>query len=454
MAKNLLGNFNKPDIISKVAYNKDKRKFLPVNEQLMLSNKLKKKLFRHYDEMKDEESRPQTMKKIDLMMNDLKGQRIKDLYISRREGKHIVDLLCHAIPPELVYAIEDFVPVNVCMAAGELEVYTDMYTQGMCPLTRSMIGLNNTGMCVFFNVADYAIGNDLCHNIKKTVNIFNETCNDLELFLLETDKTNGKIKVDFNSLDNWVKSITNGKGFNKECFKKYAKLFTELRNTYKAIRELRKVQNPPLNGRNSMWIQQLFMVSEPNQLLSTLLELKDELENNIKNNIGYNTNGSKKRVMLITPRIMPPFAEIFRVIEMADAIVVCEEMCMGISNITYDIQTLLNILDDEDSTFEDAAKYILENIDQKECSCSNGFDINMIKKKIEDYKVDAVINFSFKSCPCMEDKTKKITELLIQNGIQAMNFVSDYIEIYDNADLYIDRINDFLYENALIRIKP
>jgi benzoyl-CoA reductase/2-hydroxyglutaryl-CoA dehydratase subunit BcrC/BadD/HgdB len=439
-----LDNFKKPSFISEVAIDKNKEKFLPRNIQIDLNNVLKDKLFRFYDELKVEENRPVAMQKFDSMVNDLKGQRMKDLYMYRRAGNHIVNLLCHSIPPELVYAIDNHVPVNVCMAAGELEPYADKYTQGMCPLTRSMIGLNNTGMCVFFNVADYAIGNKLCHNIEKAVDIFNKTSNDLDLFLIESEQSVEKIEVDFKTMEQWVEHISNGKGFNKEAFIKYAKLFTEIRETYKYIRTLRKMPNPPINGKNSLWIQQLLLVSEPNDLLASLKTLITELENNIKNNIGFNPTGKKKRVMLITPRIMPPFAEIFRVIENVDAIVVCEEMCMGISNITYNIDTLLEILKDDNQPFENAAKYILETIDQSECSCSRGFDFDRILNKIEEYQVDAVINYSFVNCPCMENKTQKINDLLTEKGIPSLNLTTDYIEIYDNAEFYMDKIKAFL----------
>jgi benzoyl-CoA reductase/2-hydroxyglutaryl-CoA dehydratase subunit BcrC/BadD/HgdB len=445
MGENLLNNFEKPDIISKVAFNKNKSKFLPVNEQLRLSDVLKKKLFRHYNEMAEAENRPSTMRIIDTMMNDLKGQRIKDLYISRREGKHIVDILCHSIPPEIIYAVDDHVAVNVCMAAGELEPYADQYTQGMCPLTRSMIGLNNTGMCVFFNVADYAIGNNLCHNITRTMEIFNETCNDLDMFHLDTKRIDSNhLSVNFSGLEQWINTISKGIGFNRESFIRYAKLFTEIRNTYKAIWELRKVANPPLDGHNSMWLQQLFLVSDPERLLNVLLDLKKEMEENITKNIGFNNKGNKKRVMLITPRIMPPFAEIYRVIENVDAIVVCEEMCMGISNVSYNIDTLLSILNKNNDSFEEATKYIMESIDQSECSCTKGFNIDKIMGRIKEYNVDAVINFSFKNCPCMENKIQNISELVVQNGIPTMNIVTDYIEIYDNADSYMERIKAFL----------
>jgi len=437
-------NFDKPNIISEVAINKNSQKFLPRNIQIELNNVLKNKLFRFYNEMKDEMYRPHTMKKFDSMMNDLKGDRMKNLYMYRRQGNHIINLLCHSIPPEIIYAIDNHVPTNVCMAAGELEIYADSYTKGMCPLTRSMIGLNNTGMCVFFNVADYAIGNELCCSIKKTTDIFNETCNDLKLFLLESKENNGTIEVNYKGFVEWVHLISEGKGFNREKFVTYAKLFSEIRNTYKQIMQLRKADNPPINGRNSLWIQQLFLVSEPYELLSSLNFLKAELEDNIKNGIGFNKNSTKKRVLLISPRTMTPFAEIVRIIENTDAVIVAEEMCMGISNVAYDINKLLPILENNDNSFEEPVRYMLETLDRSECSCSNGFDINRIMDKIIEYRVDAVINFSFNNCPCMEQKIQEISKKLNSHGVPVKNIISDYIEIYDNADNYTREIKTFL----------
>lgn len=440
-----LDNFKKPSVISEVAYNKNKDKFLPRNVQIDLNDILKDKLFRFYDEMKTEESRPVSMKAFDSMMNDLKGQRMKNLYMHRRAGNHIVNLLCHAIPPELIYAVDNHIPVNVCMAAGELEPYAESYTQGMCPLTRSMIGLNNTGMCVFFNVADYAIGNDLCPNLKKTTDIFKETCNDLVMYMLDSSENNGKTEVNFKGLYEWIDSITDGQGFNMDGFIQYSRKFTAIRKLYKEINELRKADNPPINGRNALWTQQLFLVSDPDELENALKNLKAEMLENIKNHKGYNNQGNKKRVMLITPRIMPPFAEIFRVIEHSDAVVVCEEMCMGISNVTYDLDTMLSTLDGNKENFEKAAGYMLNSLDRSECSCHNGFDKEKIMKKIEDYKVDAVVNFSFSSCPCMEEKIQSIHEFLTAQGVPALNFVTNYMEIYENDASYIKKITEFLH---------
>ncbi|MDA3881259.1 MAG: 2-hydroxyacyl-CoA dehydratase family protein [Prolixibacteraceae bacterium] len=440
-----MNNFEKSDIIAEVAYNKNKAKFLLRDEQMRLNNLMKQKLLRFLNEMIADKNRPETMKLFDAMMNDMHGKRVKDLYAYRREGNHVVALLCNSIPPEVVYGMGNFIPVSVCMGAGEVEPYADEYTKGMCSLARSMMGFLKTGMCVFFNLADHVLASDLCPDIRKASTIIPKISDDLDVYCAEFQETGKhKINLNFSGLQEWVSGISPGKGFNKEKLVVYAVLYSEIRQVYKSILGLRKNQNPPIDGKNSLWIQQLALVEEPKKLLSALKYLREELNNNVKENIGYDPSGRKKRIMLITPRIMPPFAEIFRLIESSDALIVCEEIDMGITNIGYTIEDLMKITNVENSSIEDSVRCIMENIDKTSSSCFEEFDIERIKKRISDYNVDAVINYSFKNCKKMEIKIKNINDLLNKNSIPSMALQTGYMEIYEKEDLYLDQISRFL----------
>lgn len=438
-------NFEKSDIITEVAYNKNKAKFLPRDEQMRLNNQMKHKLLRFLNEMIADGNRPEAMKLFDAMMNDMHGKRVKDLYAYRKDGNHVMALLCNSLPPEVVYGMGNFIPVSVCMGAGEVEPYADEYTSGMCPITRSMMGFLKTGMCVFFNLADHVLASDLCSDIRKTANIIPEISTDFDVYCAEFIKSgNQKIKLNYTGLQEWVTKITEGKGFNKDKLVEYAVLYSEIRQVYKSILSLRKNQNPPIDGKNSLWIQQLALVEEPKKLLSALQELKEELTKKINENIGYNPSGRKKRIMLITPRIMPPFAEIFRLIESNDAIIVCEEIDMGITNIDYHIEDLIKIIKDEHSTTEDIVRGIMENIDKTSSSCFEEFDIDRIKKRISEYNVDAVINYSLRNCKKLQIKVKNINDLLNKSNIPSMTLETGYMDIYENEDFHKDQIRCFL----------
>lgn len=438
-------NFEKSDIITEVAYNKNTAKFLPRDEQMRLNNLMKQKLLRFLNEMIADKDRPEMMKLFDAMMNDMHGKRVKDLYDYRKEGNHVVALLCNSIPPEVVYGMGNFIPVGACLGAGEVEPYADEYTKGMCVLSRSMLGFLKTGMCVFFNIADYLMASDLCPDLKKVSDIIPRISDDFDVYCAEFQNTgNHKINLNFSGLQEWVSGISPDKGFNKEKLVEYALLYSEIRQVYKSILSLRKNQNPPIDGKNSLWIQQFALVEEPKKLLSALKTLREELNSNVKQNIGCNPLGSRKRIMLITPRIMPPFAEIFRLIENNNAIIVCEEIDMGITNIDYNIEELMKIVKDENSTIEDLVRYIMESIDETSSSCFEEFDIERIKKHISEYKVDAVINYSFKNCKKMEIKTKNINDLLNISNIASMTLQTDYLEIYEKENLYMNQICRFL----------
>lgn len=404
-----------------------------------LNNVLKNKLVRFVLEMQAEPNRPEEMKLFDAMMNEMHGQRVKDLFNYRKEGNHVVSILCNAIPPELIYALDNHIPVSVCMGGGELESYADEDMKGMCSLTRSMVGFQRTGMCVLFNVSDYVIGSDFCSCIKKASQIIANTTDEMEVFCTESSPTDNR--VNHYGFQEWIDKITEEKGFEKDRLLEYSILYSELRATYKSIMGLRKNQNPPINGRNSLWIQQLFLVEEPKKLLSALKKLTIELNENVRRNIGYNENGEKKRILLISPRIMPPFTEIFRLVENSNAVIVAEQTCMGILNVNYDIDVLKEKINE---SMDHSVEYIMNNIDKTVCSCFSDFDIEDICKKIKENNVDAVIAYSLNNCPKMEHKTIKINELLNQRGIPSMVIQTSYLEIYEKEEIYMQEINHFL----------
>jgi len=437
-------NFEKASIITEVAFKKNTSRFIPRNEQVMLNTQLKEKLLRFVKEMVVEENRPNEMKLFDAMMNEMHGQRVKDLYNYRKEGNHIVSLLCNAIPPELIYGLDHHIPVSVCMGAGELESYVDKETQGMCSLSRSIVGFQKTGMCVLFNVSDYVIGTDLCSCIKKSTDIIAETSDEFNVFCTHSSQLDDKI--DAQSLLAWLKQNIDNDVFSINRLLEYCKIYSELRELYKSIFSLRKSSNPPINGRNSLWIQQLFLVEEPKKLLSAMQRLNLELLENARRNIGFNEHGKKKRVMLISPRIMPPFTEIFRLIENNNAIIVYEQTCMGILNVGYQYHAIENRLLSayNNEEIEKTIHYILNSIDTSVCSCFSDFEIDRIEETIREYQIEAVINYSFKSCPKMFSKTNKINELLNQRGIPSMVIQTDYMEIYENEQKIMQDISSFL----------
>ncbi|MFW6020148.1 MAG: 2-hydroxyacyl-CoA dehydratase subunit D [Bacteroidales bacterium] len=438
-------NFEKSSIISDVAYNKRKADFLPRDEQSRLNHAMKDKLLRFVSELQEEESRPQTMKQVDSMMNEMHGQRVKDLYKYRKAGNHVVSLLCNSIPPELIYGIDNCIPVTVCMGGGEVESYADDYTHGMCSVTRSMTGFLSTGMCVFFNVSDYVIASGICCSINKTANNIKDLTNDLLVYSTDI-KHNGKndVKLNTSSILQWIHGIKQNEELNKERLLKYARIYSELRQVYRSIMDSRKEANPPINGKNTLWAQQLFLVEDPEKLLASMKELEKELQERINAGKGYDPEGKKKRILLITPRIMPPFTEIYRLIEKNNALIVHEKTCMGIDNFDYQPEEFARLLESEDASMETALKYTTENMNNESCACFSGYDFDNLKQSIKEYNVDAVINYSFSNCPKMELKIKDIKEQLQKEDIPVMNLQTDYLQIYEKEEEIVEQIGKFL----------
>lgn len=437
-----MDNFKQSDLITQVAFQKDKKRFIPKNQQIEINRQLGNRIIQFAKKMNQIAERPHSMLQFDQIMNDIHGKRVKDLYQHRKNGGHIIALLCHAIPPELIYALENHIPVNICMGAGEVEKYGDQYTQGLCPIARSIAGFFISGMCVFLNLSDTLFGNNRCDILKKTANMIDSISNEIELFLIKSDSKQGGI--DFNSFQQWIDKEPKKRKLDRQNLIKYATLFSEIRETYTQIMASRKENNPPIDGKNSLWIQQLYLVAEPHQLLLALKNLKNELDQNIVNNIGYNPDHSKKRVLLITPRMMIPFTEIYSIIEECNAIIVAEEICMGISNTQYDLNHLLETNELKESKIEDLINNITGGLSQSECSCHDDYNPIKLQEKITQYHIDAIIHFSFTNCSCMINKEHKITDECKKCSIPSLTIESDYLNVYQGAEKLREQMNNFL----------
>lgn len=437
-------NFEKADIITNVAFNKNKQQFLPRNEQLVINNVLKDKLLRFLSEIQSNSNRPSLMKDFDEMMNQMHGQRVKDLYAYRRSGNHVVALLDSNIPPELVYGLDQFVPVGVCMGAGEVEQYADEFTKGLSSPVRSMIGFLKTGMCVFFNLSDFVIGTDLCPEIKKATGIVKKLSNEFDVHCINYNKNKNIIKLNYAGLLDWINQSTNQKGINKERFLKYSRIYSELRETYQRITNLRALPNPPIDGRNSLWLQQLYPVQEPEVLLNALKQLEIELLANVNKGIGYNEHGKKRRVMLIAPRIMPPFTEIYRLIELNGGLVVYEQTDMGITNINYQYNELHSIVKSREWNQEEAIKYLMESIEINDASCFSDFNQDKILQAVNDYHAEAVVCFNFNKSEAMDLKLDGITNFLKELKIPVLQIQSDYLQFYDKESVFARQMIEFL----------
>ncbi len=141
---------------------------------------------------------------------------------------------------------------------------------------------------------------------------------------------------------------------------------------------------------------------------------------------------------------MPPFGEIYRIIENAGGLVVCEESDMGITNISYDFEEFQRMLAGTNPDLRKAVKYMMESVDENSSSCVPTFDLEKLEQKIKEYRVDAVINYSFKNCDIMESKTKNINESLNNSGIPSFRLTTDYMELYEKEQEYENLISSFL----------
>ncbi len=423
-------------VIKQVAVGKNSDLFLPDEEQKEINKKLYKKLAVLLREFRQDKIRPKSMLLVDKMFDDTHSVFIKALKERREKGGHVISLFCHAVPPEVFYAAPDTFPVNTCMGASELEVHATDQMQDSCSLSRSLTGFLNSGMCVFMNVADYAININACHSFKRLPNAVSPKVT-LNIKNIEKDE-----EVRSSELLTALKEISSGE-LDRDRFLKYSQMYLKIRSLYKDISSFRKAANPPVSGKDIMWMQQMYLASSPETLLPTLEKIKAELAEKLKNNIGNDPSGEKKRVLLISPRHMPPFAQIYRLIENSGGVIVREYMCTGIEIGDYDFSTVKSLVKSEGIT-DNVIDITMQKANTTALACETNFDKEQLEADLKAYSIDKVIVVAFKKCLSMLVKNNKIQKLLESKNVDCLNFDASYDESYINEGSLKNQIKNFL----------
>lgn len=432
-------NFKNSKIINESRINKSRKNTLPIEHQSAINKKLYEKVMRFLNEIQSEPARIGELSEIDTMFEQMHGKRIKDLMHMRKQNKRVVSLFCHAVPPELFYAQADTVSVSICCGGAELERYADSELPDACSLSRSLLGFLNTGMCVFHNVANHAVNVKACHSF----------CSLKHAKALKTDKfkaenlSNNSTAQFARELDGYIKQNALN-GLKTENLLETAKLYHEIRSVYNKISEVRKSDNPPLSGKDMLWMYQMYLTVEPLYLLDTLQIIFKGLQEADVNGKGYNPHGLKKRVLLLTARHMPPYTQLFRITENAGGIVVKEMMCTGVHNVNYRLDKLRELCRNKTFADREIIEYMVASPAVNDLACSSEIDEAQLLQTIRDYNAEAVICFAFDNCPTGIEKTERVGAIL-KNKLPVYIVNTDYEDTYEREDEITEGIKRFLF---------
>ncbi|WP_297277812.1 double-cubane-cluster-containing anaerobic reductase [uncultured Brachyspira sp.] len=335
------------------------------------------------------------------------------------KGRKVVGSFCTYTPKEVIYAA-DAISVSLCSTNEETIPEAEKYLpKNLCPLIKSSYGFAITDRCPYMYFSDLIVGETTCDGKKKMYELLGEIKN-THVMQLPHFKNEYSLALWKNEIAELIKRLE--KEFDikitEEKLKESIKLFNEERRVIKELYELGKLNPSPIKGSemhealhsSNYKFDRLAYINEIKELIKNLKEMHSQ--NNQKE---YNQN---------TPRILITGCptgglvdKVIKQIEEVGASVVCFESCLGSKN--------FEILVDEN---KDPIEAIAEKYLDIPCSVMSPNDdrMDIIKRYIEEYNVDGVVEVTLTSCHTYAIETEKVRRTVESMGKSYLNIETNY----------------------------
>lgn len=384
-----------------------------------------------------QQNRPQGMEYYDFVMSEVHGLRVKELLDMQSEGKKVVAAFCVFVPEELVLATGGAC-IGLCAGAQySVPIGEKVLPRAMCPLIKSTLGFKLGGLCPYFEVADFVVGETTCDGKKKAWEILNEFH---PTYVMELPH-----KKDETDRELWLKEVykfkekmedESGVTLIPERVSEAIKLSNARRKVLQRLYDTRKVDPVPISGKDAMLITQLAFFDDPARFVDKTSALCEELEERISKGEGAAPKGAPRILITGTPMPLPSW-KMHHIIEGSGGVVVCEESCTG----TRYFETLV---DENSDTLPEQIEALSQRALNINCACytPNTGRIDDIIRLAEAHKADGVIYYSLQFCHTYGIEYRAAEKALQEAGIPVMRIESDYSD--EDAGQLKTRIDAFL----------
>lgn len=204
-----------------------------------------------------------------------------------------------------------------------------------------------------------------------------------------------------------------GHVIDDEEIRRQIKLYNQVRILLKKISELRKLDNPPLTGKNFLDLVKGYYYLPPEELLNLYQGIYDQLTK-------VPDQGEKRLRLMISGGIIADGDR--RLLELIEdeigARVVVEDHCTGLRSIDY-------LIDEEGDPYQALAYGYL---DKEPCA-----RMKPLQERVElsgqlaiDYKVDGILYVYLKFCPCYGQTKHDFFKYFQKLGIPILEIPVDY----------------------------
>ncbi|WP_346940030.1 double-cubane-cluster-containing anaerobic reductase [uncultured Clostridium sp.] len=368
-----------------------------------------------------QENRPEAMDYFNFVIAEIHGVRPAELIEHQKKGGKVFGTFCVYVPDEIIFAA-GAIATGLCggsqfwVPGGE-----KVLPSGTCPLIKASVGARLDRTCPFFRIADMYIGETTCDGKKKAWEILSE---DVPMHVMDLPQMKRRKDVDawaeeIKTLMSKIEEFTGNK-ITAESLSASIKLINDKRRALARLYELRKQPNPPISGKDVLLISQIAFYDDPIRFTQMVNKLCDELDERVKQGIGIFKEGTKRILFTGTPMAVPNW-KLHHIVETSGAAVVAEETCTG-------TRYFENLVDETKTTIDDMIIVLAERYMSINCACftPNHGRIDDIKRLVEEYKADGVIDINLKFCSLYDIEGYTVEKTLKEVGIPVLGIETDY----------------------------
>lgn len=385
-----------------------------------------------------QKNRPKGMGFWDTVVADIHGIRPAELIEEKKNGKKVFGTFCVYVPDEVVVALDGIV-TGLC---GGSEFWVPdgekVLPKSMCPLVKASLGAYYGKTCPFYRITDLFVGETTCDGKKKAYEIMGK---DAPFYIIDMPQMKrpedvNKLAEEYKKFAKKVEEVTNNK-LTVEKLNEAIKVLNAKRKALARVYNERKcATNFPISGKDALLMMQIAFFDDPKRCAEMCNKLADELEERNKKGVSVFPKGTKRIMITGTPLAIPNW-KLHHIIESNGGAVVCEEMCTG-------TRYFENLVKEDNKTLDEAFMSLATRYMKNNCACftPNTGRVDDIKRLVNEYNVDGVIDSNLKFCTTYDTEGILIEEELKKSNIKCLGIETDYND--GDAGQLTTRIQAFL----------
>jgi bzd-type benzoyl-CoA reductase N subunit len=332
----------------------------------------------------------------------------------KNQGKKVFGWLCTYVPEEIIHAA-GALPIRITGYSKEMELEdgTAYLYINSCSFSRSCLQLGLKGE---YDFLDGVAGGSTCDGARRLFDLWRNYIDTPFYHVLTVPRkyTQSAHELYHSQIVQFKVHLEEFLGIQitDESLYRSIGVYNESRDLLKRLYELRKLDNPPITGTETMEVlnacfrmpKELF-----NEWLSSLLDGLD---------MSDSANKSRARLMLVGSAITNP--ELIGSIEDLGGLIVTDELCTGTRYWSDPV-----VLDKNSTPVEAISRRYLNNF-----PCARMFPsderFNRILDLARDFRVDGVISQIIRYCVPYAHDLPLLTERLKANGIPTLALDVEY----------------------------